>query len=178
MKKDIKKEKYNKEELKTEKQIRKGFDKEVVDDGVGRKGIIDGEFVDKALETLKKYKEGQTSLEKRIVENEQWFKMRHWDNIEGSEGNENSSAWLFNSIANKHADAMDNYPAVSCLPREESDRKAAQILSQILPVVFERNGFEKIYNDSWWYKLKAGTAVYGIFWNPLKSNGLGDIEIK
>ena len=73
---------------------------------------------------------------------------------------------------------MDNYPQVTCLPREESDRSSAEILSQILPVIFERNGFERIYSDAWWYKLKAGTAVYGIFWNPLKSNGLGDIEIK
>ena len=178
MKKDMKNKIDKGVAEKPERVVKKGFEKTAAVDDVGRKGIIDGEFIDKALETLKKYKEGKTSLEKRIVENEQWFKMRHWDNIQGSEGNENSSAWLFNSIANKHADAMDNYPAVSCLPREESDRKAAQILSQILPVVFERNGFEKIYSDAWWYKLKAGTAVYGVFWNPLKSNGLGDIEIK
>ena len=72
---------------------------------------------------------------------------------------------------------MDNYPAVSCLPREESDRRAASVLSQILPVIFERNKFEKLYSDAWWYKLKAGTAVYGIFWNPQKNNGLGDIEL-
>lgn len=165
-------------DIKEKKPVKKGFDKASENSDVGRKGIIDSEFVDKALDTLKKYKEGKASLEKRIVENEQWFKMRHWDSISGSEGNENSSAWLFNSIANKHADAMDNYPAVSCLPREESDRKAAQILTQILPVVFERNGFEKLYSEAWWYKLKAGTAIYGAFWNPLKCNGLGDVEIR
>ena len=73
---------------------------------------------------------------------------------------------------------MDNFPSVSCLPREESDRESAEILSQVLPVIFERNGFEKLYSDAWWYKLKAGTAVYGVFWNPRKLNGLGDIEIR
>lgn len=141
-------------------------------------GGIGEDEVNAALEVLKKYKAGKTSLENKIVENEQWFRLRHWDTLNGSEGNENASAWLFNSIANKHADAMDNYPQVNCLPREESDGAAANMLSQILPVIFERNGFEKIYSDAWWYKLKAGTAVYGIFWNPLKNNGLGDIEIK
>ncbi len=134
--------------------------------------------IDSALSLLKKYKEGKTSLEKRIVDNEQWFKLRHWEQLRNTSQGENASAWLFNSIANKHADAMDNYPAVNCLPREESDRRSAEILSQILPLIFERNGFEKIYSDAWWYKLKAGTAVYGIFWNSLKNNGLGDIEIK
>ncbi|MBE6795861.1 MAG: hypothetical protein E7533_04685 [Ruminococcaceae bacterium] len=136
------------------------------------------EDVDRILDILKKYKEGKASLEKRIVENEQWFKLRHWDAKGKGDGEQYASAWLFNSIANKHADAMDNFPEVCCLPREQSDKKAARILSQILPVIFERNGFEKIYSDAWWYKLKAGTAVYGAFWNPLKSNGLGDIEIK
>ena len=109
---------------------------------------IGSDEVEKALEVLKKYKEGKSVLESRIVENEQWFRMRHWDTLNGSKGNENASAWLFNSIANKHADAMDNYPQVTCLPREESDRSSAEILSQILPVIFERNGFEKIYSDA------------------------------
>ncbi len=133
---------------------------------------------EQAISVLKKYKEGKASLEKRIVDNEQWFKLRHWEQLRGSKADNNASAWLFNSIANKHADAMDNYPSVNCLPREESDRRSAEVLSQILPLIFERNDFERIYSDVWWYKLKAGTAVYGIFWNTLKNNGLGDIEIK
>ncbi len=145
---------------------------------IGTFGVIGKDEVEKSLRTLKKYKSAKTNLENRIVDNEQWFKMRHWEQLSPESKNQNASAWLFNSIANKHADAMDNYPTVACLPREESDKKTAEVLSQILPVVFERNGFDKIYNDAWWYKLKAGTAVYGIFWNPIKNNGLGDIEIK
>lgn len=161
-----------------EKEVKKGFQKNKPAEGVGTQGVIGKQEVEKAVNLLKKYKEGKNALEKRIVDNEQWFKMRHWEQLRGEKGTNNASAWLFNSIANKHADAMDNYPAVTCLPREASDEAAATVLSQVLPVVFERNGFEKIYSDAWWYKLKAGTAVYGIFWNPLKNNGLGDIEIK
>ncbi len=136
--------------------------------------------VKKAVEILRKYKEGKRNLETRIVDNEQWFKLRHWEQIRNKncDGSETASAWLFNSIANKHADAMDNFPSVTCLAREQSDKNAAEMLSQILPVIFERNDFEKIYSDAWWYKLKTGTAVYGIFWNPLKNNGTGDIEIR
>ena len=143
-------------------------------------GTVTEETVKKATEILNKYKDGKRNLERRIVDNEQWFKLRHWEQIRNNrqDGSETASAWLFNSIANKHADAMDHYPSVCCLPREESDRKSAEMLSQILPVIFERNGFEQIYSDAWWYKLKAGTAVYGIFWNPLKNRGLGDIEIR
>ncbi len=159
-------------------EVKKGYEKEKTVSDIGKRGVIGSEDVEKSVDILKKYKEGKRNLEERIIDNEQWFKLRHWERIDGGDGTENASAWLFNSIANKHADAMDNYPCVCCLPREESDRKSAEVLSQILPVIFERNGFEKIYSDAWWYKLKAGTSVYGIFWNPLKSNGLGDIEIK
>lgn len=138
---------------------------------------ITKEDIEKATEILNKYKEGKANLEKRIIDNEQWFKMRHLE-ARKNESDEFASAWLFNSIANKHADAMDNFPRVNCLPREKSDKEAAVILTEILSVVFERNDFEKIYSDTWWYKLKAGTGVYGIFWNPKKQNGLGEIEIK
>ena len=160
------------------KENKKTYEKVKPAETIGTKGVIGQEETDKAISILKKYKEGKTALENRIVDNEQWFKLRHWEQLRGDKGDKNASAWLFNSIANKHADAMDNYPEVTCLPREASDENAATVLSQILPVIFERNGFEKIYSDAWWYKLKAGTAVYGIFWNPLKNNGLGDIEIK
>ena len=117
----------------------------------GLYGVIGKEDVEKATALLKKYKESKTNLENRIIDNEQWFKMRHWEQLRAGQSNENASAWLFNSIANKHADAMDNFPMVSVLPREASDSRAAGILSQILPVVFERNEYEQTYNQAGWY---------------------------
>lgn len=134
-----------------------------------------------AADVLRKYKEGKANLEQRIIANEQWYKMRHWDIIRQAGKTtdpEPTSAWLFNSIANKHADAMDNYPEPNVLPREESDRPAAEQLSEILPVILEQNSFEQTYSDVWWYKLKTGTGVYGVFWNPKLDSGLGDIDIK
>ena len=91
---------------------------------------------------------------------------------------EPASAWLFNSIANKHADAMDNYPEPVILPREYNDKDEAKALSSILPVILERNDFEKTYSDAWWYKLKTGTACYGVFWNNRLEKGKGDSDIK
>lgn len=133
----------------------------------------------KAESDLQAYKQGKMNLESRIVENEEWWKLRHTEKLR-REANmpEPASAFLFNSLLNKHADAMDNYPEPGVLPREASDTKAAATLSQVLPVILEHNEFEQAYSDAWWYKLKAGTAVYGVFWNRCKGNGLGDIEIR
>ena len=41
--------------------------------------VIGREQVQAAQQTLNKYKEGKANLERRIVENEQWFKLRHWE---------------------------------------------------------------------------------------------------
>ena len=87
------------------------------------------------------------------------------------------SAWLFNIILNKHADAMDNRPEPVVLPREEGDRGAAEALSQVLPVILEQGGMEQLYSDMWWYKLKAGTGAAGVFWDPDAAGGLGDVAL-
>ncbi len=142
--------------------------------------VIGREQVQAAQQTLQKYKEGKANLERRIVENEQWFKLRHWECMRKEQTNqvEPSSGWLFNSIANKHADAMDNYPSPNVLPREEGDKAEAEMLSSVIPVILEQNDFEETYDNVWDYKLKAGTGIYGVFWDKEKLNGLGDISIK
>lgn len=148
----------------------------------GRIGRIGTEDINKAVQTLERYKAGKANLDNKIVENEKWFKRQHWDYIRKSKSNENdpepASAWLFNSLANKHADAMDNYPRPNVLPRERDDRDSANVISDILPVVMEQNRFEKTYSDVQWYKLKTGTGVYLIVWDPDKLNGIGDIDIR
>ena len=35
-----------------------------------------------AMEKLKAYKQGKKNLEEKIIENEQWYRMRHWDTME------------------------------------------------------------------------------------------------
>lgn len=138
--------------------------------------------IEDALQTFKEYKEAKDDLTKRITNAEEWWKNNHWDRFSNKSGGSNdpqpTSAWLFNSIINKHADFQDNYPSPSILPREASDEQTAKTLSEVVPVIMEQNGFDKTYSECSWDKPKTGTAVYGIFWNPEKENGLGDIEIK
>ena len=135
--------------------------------------------VQEAYQTLLKYKKGKANLEQKIIDNEQWYKVRHWECMRDSKKDvQPASAWLFNCIANKHADAMDNFPSPNILPREEGDKGEAEMLSSIIPVVLDQNEFEQTYSDVWNYKLKAGTGVYGVFWDNSKLNGLGDISIK
>ena len=142
--------------------------------------VIGKEQIHKANTILQKYKEGKANLERRIVDNEQWYKIRHWECMRKKDTTEvqPSSAWLFNCIANKHADAMDNFPSPNILPREEGDKGEAEMLTSIIPVILDQNDFEETYSDVMNYKLKMGTGVYGVFWDKSKMNGLGDISIR
>ena len=143
--------------------------------------VIGTEEVAKAAQLLQRYKSGKAALDTRIVDNELWFRMRHWKNYKNEmmEGKPTpASGWLFNSIANKHADAMDNYPEPNVLPRAADDEKTAKVLSKVLPVVLEQADYEQAYSDTWWRKLKQGTGVKGVFWDPAKRSGLGDITIQ
>lgn len=147
-------------------------------------GRIGEKELSEAIATLTRYKSGKANLENRIVEDELWWELRHWEAIgrgkkkAGDVRVEPTSAWLFNTIISKHADAMDNFPEPVVLPREQSDEQSAKLLSSVLPVIMEANGFEDTYSLNWYEKLKHGTGAYGIFWNTGKENGLGDIDIK
>jgi hypothetical protein len=140
---------------------------------------IGKEQVQTAYQTLMRYKEGKANLERKIIENEQWFKVRHWECMRDKKHEvQPSSGWLFNAIANKHADAMDNFPSPNILPREEGDKAEAEMLTSIIPVILDQDDFEQTYDDVQYYKLKGGTGVYGVFLDKSKLNGLGDVTVK
>lgn len=142
--------------------------------------VVGAAEVRRAQAILNRYKEGKANLERRVVDNEQWYKLRHWECMRGHGKSqvEPASAWLFNAIANKHADVMDNFPSPNVLPREQGDRAEAKLLSAILPVILEQGEFEQVYDEVNDYKLKAGTGIYGVFWDSAASGGLGDVAVR
>ena len=145
---------------------------------------IGAQEVLRAAEILRKYRRGKENLDKRIIDNEQFWKLRHWEQMEkaGEGGNpadpRPASGWLVNCILSKHADAMDSYPEPTVLPREPDDREEAAKLTRILPVILKNNRFKREYAKAWWNKLKSGCAVYGVFWDGDKLHGLGDVDIR
>ena len=135
--------------------------------------------VRQAMDTLQKYKSGKANLENRVIASENWWRLKNWQQIQKGNPMDDkwSSAWLFNVIMGKHADAIAAYPAPAVRPREPDDRSEAKRLSSILPVILEQNDFEEVYSDSQWTKLKQGTLVWHVSWDASKLNGIGDIAV-
>ncbi len=131
----------------------------------------------KGARLLKRYREAQEELKDRMIANERWYRMRHTEGM--SEGRYTpASAWLFNSLAVKHADAMDALPRPYVSAREPSDVPAAEALSKILPVILEQNDLPAVYSAVWNDKLKHGTGCYGVFWDASRNGGMGDICLR
>ena len=129
---------------------------------------------------LDKYRTGRSGIESRIISDERFWNSRHESTrmSRSSDMPSPASAWMFSVITNKHADMLENIPSPVCLAREKSDTGYADTLSCILPVIYDRIGFNKLYSDIMYDKLKHGTGVYGVFWDPCAENGIGDIDIK
>ena len=143
---------------------------------------IGEEQVKEFMKVLQQYKAGKAHTEQRIISSENWWKLRNTmeekkDSATKGDGFASRSGWLHNVIVSKHADAVEAYPEPNILPREESDREEARMLTAIVPCVLEQNHFEQTYSDVMWQKLKTGTGVYKVTWDSSKLNGLGDIGI-
>ncbi len=133
-----------------------------------------------AAEVLERYRAGKSRLDSRICDEAAWWQSRHGGVPAGDSrrGVPPVSAWLWGSVCNKHADLCDAMPTCAVLPREPDDEADADMLSDILPVITQRCRFGQAYSDNAWRKLKHGVAAYGVFWNPLLENGIGDIDIR
>ena len=133
-----------------------------------------------AMQTLERYKAGKARLDARLVEVEQWWKIRHWEWMQETGAKHDmktSSGWLFNVIISKHADGIQSIPEANILPREEQDKPTAKMLSSVIPCILEQNEYDDTYSGTLWQKLKGGTGAWGVFWDGTKHNGIGDIAV-
>lgn len=136
----------------------------------------------KAIQILKKYKDGKAMLEKKLVADEEYWKQKQWRYIRDSKDAdrrfEPATPWLFSCIQSRHADIMDSFPTCNIQPRQRDDEREAKILSEIIPIVLDQDNYEETYATVAWYMLKHGGCVQSVMWDARKHNGLGDISIK
>lgn len=143
------------------------------------KKAIGEEQVRRARAIYQRYRDGKAALDRRVIDNEEWYRMRYYDyKRDDKKEIDPSSGWLFNNIANKHADAMDNYPRANLLPREEGDTAEAEMLSAIIPAIMEQLHFEEIFSGEQFDKIKTGTGIFGVFWDGSADGGIGDVAIR
>lgn len=147
-----------------------------------RKKNVTTETIHEAEARLDRFRSERQAMTERIIENQQYFEFTATSGRPRlkrccNKFPKSVSAYLFNSVANKHADFMDNMPMPTILPQEESDEETAKILSEVVPCIFDKNDFGERYSENSYEKLIGGTGVYSVVWDGSAENGLGDIRI-
>lgn len=137
---------------------------------------IGQEQIRQALVRLQDYSEKKRSVDERIIDDEEFWKMKPWEH-KATHEEITPTAWLWNVIMSKHADMMDSYPEPNVRPKEKGDVQEAEMLSSIVPVILEENGFKQTWSDGCRVKLGSGTAIYAVTWDGKKHGGLGDVSI-
>lgn len=156
------------------------LDKIFSDQKNDEKEPMDQALIRESVKLLEQYRKGSEALQARRIENEEWYKSRHWDYIRNTNHEndpEPTSHHLLNTIVLKHAGAMDFYPSANILPREADDVAEAERLSKIIPVEMEYNDFRDIWEQHWWEKLKHGCGILGVVYDPDGQNGIGSGKI-
>ena len=169
-------------DFKTERKKHRGEQKSVTGLPINEDTIKD------AAQRLEEYRNAKKVIDNKATQNHEWWRMRHWPQIQSQKADAGiskqkgepkaTSAWLFNSIINKHADIMDNFPKPNVLPRQQDDVADAKSLSDIVPVILEQNGYKKVYSNAAYDLVIDGGTITGVFWDSSKNDGLGDVAIK
>lgn len=150
-------------------------------------GVVTEDTVREALAVLNKYHSGKATLEARVIDNEEYYRLLH-NGIERGRPRagkgyakgkyRRNTAWLFTTIANKLADYMDNYPEATVLPREAGDEAAAKQLTAVIPAILERNRYKEMYRSTALDSIKNGCGIQHVLWDGDLDNGLGDVAIR
>lgn len=146
----------------------------------GKQGPITQNEIEDAAERLREYARGKATIDQKATATQEWWRGRHWAQStkkNDADDEKPTSAWLFNSLINKHADMMDNYPKPNILPRAADDEMDAETLSKIVPVILEQNKHRKVYSKAAYDFVSDGGCITSVTWDNTKYDGLGDIAI-
>lgn len=132
-------------------------------------GKVTKDFIDEALKMFQIYKSDKENIAKRVKDDISMYR-QEYAQIYDKEKNRTipKTGFILSAVENKQADFGDNFPTPNLLPREPSDDFTAKTLSKILPTILDICDFKKIYKKHSRQKIKKGTGIYGVFYNPAR----------
>ncbi len=163
-------------------EITRAKDRALPADGMSPDSVSSRAKAREGLAILQRYFAGASELDRRVQENEEFWRSRYWSVINKKGANtqdrpEPVSQHLINIILNKHADLMDNYPKPNFLPREQADEQESRKLTDVVPLILDENDYRTNYSEAGWAKLKHGFSIKGVFWDHEKEHGLGNMDL-
>lgn len=110
---------------------------------------------------------------------EQFYKNDQWSGIKVDKDRIKPTInYVFTTVESLMPYLTTNVPDPIVLPTRPDTEETAKDLTKIVKIILEKNGIEKSLQLGERERLKFGTSIWKVFFDPHKLNGLGDVAFE
>lgn len=137
------------------------------------------EIVNKVWSDYRYAMEKKSDLHKKWRKYEKFYKNDHWSDTKIDPNRVKPTInYVFTTVESLMPYLTTNVPDPIILPTNPEDEQVARDLTKIVKIILEKNGIEKYLQIGERERLKFGTCIWKVFFDPSKYNGLGDIAFE
>lgn len=137
------------------------------------------EIVNKVWSDYRYAMEKKSELHKKWRKYEKFYKNDHWSDAKIDPNRVKPTInYIFTTVESLMPYLTTNVPDPIILPTNPEDEQVARDLTKIVKIILEKNGIEKYLQIGERERLKFGTCIWKVFFDPSKYNGLGDIAFE
>lgn len=137
------------------------------------------EIVNKVWSDYRYAMEKKSELHKKWRKYEKFYKNDHWSDVKIDPNRVKPTInYIFTTVESLMPYLTTNVPDPIILPTNPEDEQVARDLTKIVKIILEKNGIEKYLQIGERERLKFGTCIWKVFFDPSKHNGLGDIAFE
>ena len=118
-------------------------------------------------------------LHKKWRKYEEFYKNDQWKQIKVDKDRIKPTInYIFTTVESLMPYLTSNVPDPIVLPTNPDDEEKARDLTKITKIILNKNGIEKALQIGERERLKFGTCIWKVFFDPHKLNGLGDVAFE
>lgn len=137
------------------------------------------EIVNKVWSDYRYAMEKKSELHKKWRKYEKFYKNDQWSDAKIDPNRVKPTInYIFTTVESLMPYLTTNVPDPIILPTNPEDEQVARDLTKIVKIILEKNGIEKYLQIGERERLKFGTCIWKVFFDPSKHNGLGDIAFE
>lgn len=137
------------------------------------------EIVNKVWSDYRYAMEKKSELHKKWRKYEKFYKNDQWSDVKIDPNRIKPTInYVFTTVESLMPYLTTNVPDPIILPTNPEDEQVARDLTKIVKIILEKNGIEKYLQIGERERLKFGTCIWKVFFDPSKHNGLGDVAFE
>lgn len=136
-------------------------------------------LVEKVWQDYEYAKQAKGKLHEKWAKYEDYYKNDQWKHKKVDPDRvKPTTNYVFTTIESLMPLLTTNVPDPTVLPVQPEDEEVSRDLTKITNIILQKNGIEKALQIGERVRLKFGTAIWKVYFDPTKLNGLGDIAFE